>query len=171
MTPAERTARSLRTLLARVERDQEAVGAVYGRLRHALDRVESEGADDELISAVALRLHHLYTAIEDLFSRVATDVDGAIPSGPEWHRQLLEQMDLEVSGVRPRLLDDDTLADLDLLRRFRHRIRHAYTDPLDRVEMEPVTEAARRVTESGLPSVVKRLDTSLRAAIDALERE
>lgn len=171
MSPEERTARSLRTLLARVERDQEAVEAVYGRLVRSLDRVEAEGADAELTSAVALHLHHLYTGIEDLFSRVATDVDGDLPSGPEWHRQLLEQMDLDVPGVRPRLLDHATLSDLDLLRRFRHRVRHAYVDPLEWGEMEPVIDAARRATESGLPTAVERLETSLQEAIDALEDE
>lgn len=102
---------------------------------------------------------------------MATDVDGDLPSGSEWHRELLEQMDLEVPGVRPRLLDDATLSDLDLLRRFRHRVRHAYADPLDWVEMEPVVDAAHRATESGLPRAIERLETPLRAAIEALEGE
>lgn len=50
-----------------------------------------------------------------------------MPSGPEWHRDLLFQMSGAITDVRPPVLGDETRACLDAYRGFRHVVRNVYT--------------------------------------------
>ena len=43
-------------------------------------------------SALAAMLHSFYTGIENIFKRVAVEIDGEPPTGDFWHRQLLDRM-------------------------------------------------------------------------------
>ena len=56
-----------------------------------------------------------------------------------WHVELLTQMSQEVSSVRPAVISERTLNDLDEYRSFRHIVRHIYSTKLDRTKMEPLT--------------------------------
>ncbi|MQA92443.1 MAG: hypothetical protein GEU90_19820 [Gemmatimonas sp.] len=94
------------------------------------------------IGALVLYLQNLYTAVEQLLTRVASEIDGKVPSGDNWHRELLDQLNMEISGIRPAVLDAELYADLDLLRRFRHRVRHAYAAEYDWAEMQNILAAA-----------------------------
>lgn len=168
MTERQREARRLRLLLARLERDLESARNVYERLDRAAERVRTSGADPVTVAAVALYLQNLYTAFEEVLRRVAAELDGAVPKGEDWHRDLLEQMTLEIADVRPQLIDDPLHDDLDLLRRFRHVVRHAYAVEYDWGEMQTVLEAAERAARM-LPGAVATLEESVRAAIDECE--
>ena len=170
MTEREREARRLRLLLARIRRDRERVQVVYDRVGLAADRVRDSGIDPVTVGAVALYLQNLYTALEELLRRVAAELDGWVPAGEDWHRELLGQMTLMVEGVRPRLLDDTLHDDLDLLRRFRHVVRHAYAADYDWDEMQEVLAAARRILES-LPDTIDRLEHTIRAVVEECERD
>jgi predicted nucleotidyltransferase len=44
----------------------------------------------------------------------------------DWHRQLLEQVSLEISTVRQAVLSEQTSVELDEFRRFRHVVRSNY---------------------------------------------
>lgn len=170
MTEREREARRLRLLLARLERDMESAFAVYERLGFATERARSSGPDPVATAAVALYLQNLYTAIEEFLRRVALELDGSLPAGEEWHRELLGQMTLEVAGVRPRLLGEPLHSDLDLLRRFRHIVRHAYAVEYDWAEMQSAVQAANRVM-SNLRGAVSPIEETIRAAIQECERD
>jgi hypothetical protein len=83
----------------------------------AAERVADHGEDVVTVGAAALYLQNLYTAIEESLKRIAFELDGSVPSGQEWRRELLRQLRLELPGTRPALIDDQLFADLDLLRR------------------------------------------------------
>lgn len=170
MTEREREARRLRLLLARLRRDRETVQVVYDRVRLAADRVRESSADPVTVAAVALYLQNLYSALEELLRRIAAELDGWVPAGEDWHRELLGQMTLEIEAVRPRLLDDALHEDFDLLRRFRHVVRHAYAADYDWGEMQEVLNAAERVVEC-LPDAIGPLERTIRAAVEECERE
>ncbi|GFP23827.1 hypothetical protein HKBW3S09_01292, partial [Candidatus Hakubella thermalkaliphila] len=53
-----------------------------------------------------------------------------------YHRELLKRMQLDVPGIRPRLLSKESYLILDELRGFRHIFRHSYDYELapDRVK-------------------------------------
>ena len=101
---------------------------------------------------------------------MALELDGSLPIGDDWHRELLGQMSLEIAGVRPRVIVEPIHADLDLLRRFRHIVRHAYAVEYDWGEMQAAIEAADRVM-TALGTVVAPIEETIRAAIEECERQ
>jgi hypothetical protein len=64
--------------------------------------------------------------IENVFEVIARDIDERLPSGENWHQELLRQMALSVPQVRPPLLQRDTAVLLDEFRAFRHVFRNVY---------------------------------------------
>ena len=96
-----------------------------------LDKPLESTLKNALISAIALNLHSFYTGAERIFEAIAKQIDGSVTTGQNWHRQLLEQMSVEIPELRPALISDDTRAIFDELRRFRHVVRSVYAYQLD----------------------------------------
>jgi hypothetical protein len=71
-------------------------------------------------------LHDFYCGVERIFRHVATRIDQDLPSGPDWHVQLLQRMGTDIETVRPALLDHETVQQLDEYLRFRHLFRNVY---------------------------------------------
>jgi hypothetical protein len=141
---------------------------VQERLRMAAERARSEPQDIVTVAAVALYLQNFYTSIEEPLKRIASDVDGTLPGGEEWHRELLRQLAADLPDVRPAVLDGSLVADLDLLRRFRHLVRHAYVADYRWSEMEPVLSVAERVRER-MPEAMEKFGSWVRETIERLE--
>lgn len=57
--------------------------------------------DSAVCSITGSILHDYYVAVENVFKVVAGRIDRTVPSGEYWHQEILEQMTLEVPGVRP----------------------------------------------------------------------
>jgi hypothetical protein len=83
-------------------------------------------ADSFAIRGIGSVLHDFYVAIENIFEVIARDIDERLPSGENWHQELLRQMALNVPQVRPPLLQRDTAVLLDEFRAFRHVFRNVY---------------------------------------------
>ncbi|MGB3614424.1 MAG: hypothetical protein WBA10_11590 [Elainellaceae cyanobacterium] len=64
--------------------------------------------------------------VERVFEEVAKSVDQSLPSGQSSHRELLEQMSLEIPQTRPPLLSAQTASRVDQYRAFRHVVMHRY---------------------------------------------
>jgi|MudIll2142460700_1097286.scaffolds.fasta_scaffold28808_2 hypothetical protein len=79
------------------------------------------------IDSVALNLQAFYAGIERLFELIARQVDHTLPMGETWHRDLLKQMGKEIPGIRPAVIDNESIFDLDDFRRFRHLVQNIYT--------------------------------------------
>jgi len=84
-----------------------------------------------LINSIALNLHGVYTGIERIFEVIAKKIDQRFPTGDKWHRDLLEQMSVDIPKVRKAVITEETRLILDELRRFRHLVRSAYSCQLD----------------------------------------
>lgn len=76
-------------------------------------------------------LHDFYCAAERIFRHIAVRVDEDLPSGPDWHIQLLHRMATRIESVRPAVLDQETARHLDEYLRFRHLFRNVYGFDLD----------------------------------------
>jgi len=76
-------------------------------------------------------LHGVYTGIERIFEVIAKKIDQRFPTGDKWHRDLLEQMSVDIPRVRKAVITEETRLILDELRRFRHLVRSAYSCQLD----------------------------------------
>ena len=79
------------------------------------------------LDSVAINLHGFYNGVERIFESVARELDGGLPSGPTWHRDLLTQMTLEVEDLRPAVIGPQTAQVLAESFRFRHLVRNLYT--------------------------------------------
>lgn len=84
-----------------------------------------------LVNSIALNLHGIYTGIERIFEVIAKKIDQRFPTGDKWHRDLLEQMSVNIPNVRKAVITEKTRLILDELRRFRHVVRSAYSFQLD----------------------------------------
>ena len=94
--------------------------------RPLLTKCRSVAPDPIERSALAAMLHSFYTGVENIFKRVAVEIDGALPEGESWHRELLDAMTRPSTGRREVI----SLPFRDLLREylhFRHVFRQAYS--------------------------------------------
>lgn len=89
--------------------------------------------------------------MERLLELIARTLDAKVPTGDNWHRELVRQLSASVPGIRPAVVGPATAAVLDELRRFRHVARNVYAMNLvpDRVGhlVELVDQAWPRLRE------------------------
>ncbi len=70
-------------------------------------------------------LHSFYNGFENIFKRVAAELDGGLPSGEFWHRELLDSMTMP-GRERSAVISESLIETLDDYMAFRHFFRHAY---------------------------------------------
>jgi hypothetical protein len=71
-------------------------------------------------------LHDFYTGAERVFIRLAEEINGGVPRGESWHRQLLQDMAIAIPEVRPAVISSELETDLGEFLRFRHVFRNVY---------------------------------------------
>lgn len=122
------------------------------------------------IARAAVALHHGYGAVEAALSRLARVLGEGVPEGPDWHQGLLHAMALEIEGIRPRVLSDETLFRLRRLLGFRHFFRHAYAVSLDADRLAALRSDALEAREL-VSTDLARLDAFLDKLADAADEE
>lgn len=128
--------RPLSTLLSNlIERIDEELVYIETAVDHAVEAWDNAQSHPEhrshFLNSVALDLHSFYGGLEHLFADVARRLDGHVPSGVHWHRDLMEQMGKDVPGARPVVLLPETVDSLREYLAFRHRVRNLYSLDLD----------------------------------------
>ncbi len=113
-------------LAARIRSELIELERVVERAERLLSKSQDKD-DDDYLDGVALNLHSFYAGTERIFEEIAREVDGTVPSGLTWQRNLLMQMSAEVPGKRPPVIERDTRNCLDEYRGFRHVIKNVYT--------------------------------------------
>lgn len=73
----------------------------------------------------AFKLHNFYNGCERIFRIVASELNGALPTGYDWHKRLLERMAVAHQG-RPALISSETARLLEKYLAFRHVVRNIY---------------------------------------------
>jgi hypothetical protein len=110
--------------------------------------------DDLYFDSVALNLHSFYSGIEKIFKLIAKEADENIPDGQNWHEELLAQMSLDITGIRPPVISGKLKNNLQDYRSFRHLIRNIYTYNINPEKIKPLMEL--------LPSLLKDIDKELK---------
>ena len=105
-----------------------------------------QGDDTFSLRARGSILHDFYSGIERVFVRIAEELNGGVPQGEQWHRQLVKDMSLEIPQVRPAVIDEELARSLGDFRRFRHVFRNVYGFTLEDQRMRPL--------EARLPAVL-----------------
>lgn len=119
-------------LAERIRKELGEIEQLVSRAKRALSTARKNPQDaDLLLDSAALNMHDTYSGFERVFKQIAATVDGAVPTSSEWHRELLEQMALDLPKVRPPVLSRKSIQGLDEYLRFRHIVRNVYTFSFD----------------------------------------
>jgi hypothetical protein len=113
-------------LSARIDTELSELRLVVDRTLQAWDKAAKQD-DDFYLDSVALNLHAFYSGLERIFEKLASTIDGAIPSAANWHQELLAQMQTEIPSVRPAVISSQLKESLEEYRGFRHVVRNVYT--------------------------------------------
>ena len=121
-----------------IQSDLETIDRLYA----ALGAPElGESAPEESLIVVAYRLHGLYTALENIFRNIASAFENNLDVS-SWHRDLLQRMRLDLTPIRPAVIDAEAYEKLDEMRRFRHVFRTLYGVELDPLRLGVVLRKA-----------------------------
>lgn len=141
-----------RRLAAEIEAELAALASLANERRAA-----PTGTDTYSLRARASILHDFYTGVERILMRSAEELNGGVPRGEQWHRQLLKDMTLALAEIRPPVITEELAEGLGEYLRFRHVFRNVYDFVLDAERMRPL--------EEGFDAVLERFVAQIRAFI------
>lgn len=134
--------------------EREQLNRLIETHRPLLDKCTNDAPSEIELSAIAAMLHAFYTGIENIFKRVALHLDGTLPDGMSWHRELLDAMLLQ-NNNRAALISEALQERLKDYLKFRHVFRQAYSFQLQWEKMSSLTldcENTLRMLERELDS-------------------
>ena len=128
----------------RIRQELATLERVVTRVEHAAHTLgQLTEYQDLLLDATALNLHDFYGGLERIWLYIASTIDGSVPSGPEWHRDLLRQMQMTLPQLRPPVVLPETVTMLDEYMRFRHVVRNVYAFDFVLERIAPLVQRLR----------------------------
>jgi hypothetical protein len=121
--------------VSKVEFELNQIEQLFEAYRDLLKRANEESLDLIEVTALASVLHSFYNGLENIFLSIAKEIDLEVPTGSQWHRDLLTRM-TETTSRRAAILTPETAHRLVAYLGFRHFYRHSYSFFLDWKEME-----------------------------------
>lgn len=138
----------LKRVISQVEFEIGQIEQLLESYAGLLERTKTSRPDLVEITALASILHSFYNGIENIFLSISKGIDAEIPTGTQWHRDLLTQMP-QANQHRAAVLTIETTRRLADYLGFRHFFRHSYSFFLDWNELEklifPLTEVWAQV--------------------------
>ena len=148
-------------LVGRIRQSLVDLERVVSRAELLMDKMRRTG-DDGYLDGVALNLHGFYAGVERVFEDIAREIEGTVPTGPDWHQDLLLQMSAEVVATRPAVVTQETRFCLDDYRGFRHIVRNVYAFNLRPARLQELT--------AGLRGCYQAVCRDVNTFVDFLER-
>ena len=121
------TERGILTFIAKIEDELTELDQLKERIEEVWGKYKTNG-DEFYLDSVALNIHGLYSGFEKFFLEVAREIDENIPEGSSWHKELLDQMALNIKNLRPAVISKESRNILDEYRAFRHVVRNVYAN-------------------------------------------
>ncbi len=106
----------------------------YGSLFIRSATTRPDASETAAIGAV---LQSFYNGVENVFKRIAIEVDGQLPRGEFWHKELLDRM-ARPEGIQPAIISAGLHERLKQYLHFRHIFRSAYVLVLRWEKMAPL---------------------------------
>jgi len=132
------------------------------QIYHSLvESSRSKPPDDIEMASLGALLHSFYSGVENIFARIARELDTERPHADSWHADLLEAMTVP-SEHRPAVITPELGRQLRGYLQFRHVFRSAYVFTLRWDKMAPLAEQCEPVFRS--------LESQLRAFLQAIEK-
>lgn len=86
----------------RIHLELDELARAVNRAERAILAARQRPEDQDLyVDSAALNLHDFFGGLERIFQQIGTTVDGDLPAGHDWHRQLLYQMQRDMPDLRP----------------------------------------------------------------------
>lgn len=136
-----------------IQDDLQTIERLYEELGHP----DVRNMNQEGLIVVAYRLHSLYSAFENIFRNIAKTFENHLDPA-SWHRQVLQRMRLDLSPVRPAVVDEEAYEKLDELVRFRHLFRTGYGIRLDGQRLQFVAQRALELKSIYPQQIARFLD-------------
>ena len=114
-------------LTQRIDDELAKIEDTLTRIQRGLDLLKATSTDvtEFIENTIATDLADIYSGFERIFERIANEVDGHIPRGSRWHKNLLEQM-AKIRPERPPVISENTCLLLGSLLEFRHKVNNIY---------------------------------------------
>ena len=123
------------------QRINDALGKInqtLERIRRGLENIDVLPVQvrEFIENTIATDLADIYRGIENIFLRIAREVDMHVPTGSRWHKNLLAQM-AEQRAERSPVVSEKTHLRLKKLLEFRHKVNNIYGEALIYEKTEP----------------------------------
>ena len=114
-------------LTQRINDELTKISETLERITRGLEKIEAAPVDvkEFIENTIATDLADVYRGIENIFLRIAREVDTHVPTGSSWHKNLLTQMAVQ-RPERPPVISEDTALRLGALLEFRHKVTNIY---------------------------------------------
>lgn len=114
-------------LTQRINDELDKIDGILERIQKGLEKIEIVPIDvkEFIENTIATDLADVYRGIENIFLRIAREVDMHVPRGSRWHKNLLTQM-TEQRPERPPVISENTFLQLEELLDFRHKVNNIY---------------------------------------------
>ena len=150
-------------LTQRINDEQTKIESTVNGIAKALEDIETLpiAASPYIQESIANKLADVYNGIENIFKRVANEVDMHLPIGDSWHKDLLTQM-TEQRPERPPVISEKTFPRLEALLKFRHAFNNIYGEELVYEKIEPHAKS--------IDALFASVSQDLNTFTDALEK-
>ncbi len=114
-------------LTQRINDELDKIDGILERIQRGLDSIDvlPVAAREFIENTIATDLADIYRGIENIFLRIAREVDMHVPTGSRWHKNLLAQM-TEQRPERPPVISENISLQLEALLDFRHKVNNIY---------------------------------------------
>jgi len=135
----------IRRLQSEINQEILSLEALLRELETLKPRLAQKEISNLDLRAAGSILHDFYNGVENIFRRVAQELNGGLPAGEDWHKQLLTDMSLDVKGVRPPLVSEDLKLKLQKYLGFRHIFRDVYGFHLEQEQIKVMVKEFPRI--------------------------
>jgi hypothetical protein len=154
-------------LAASVREERDRLARVVQETAEALKQLSTSDSPSTLeLRGLGDILHDFYTGAERIFSKIAPELNGGVPAGVAWHHELLDNMTLELPGIRPAVIGRETVRVLEEFLRFRHLFRNVYGFELEWPRLRALARRvprAWRLLKADVERFLQFLDAAARA--------
>ena len=151
-------------LIQRISDEHSKIAGTLKKIEERLEKIKTAPVEyrEEIETTIAKNLVDCYRGIENIFRRIALDVDLRMPDGSRWYKELLIQMS-EPYMERQPVISPETFEILEEFLEFLHVFNNIYEEELI---YERTERNAKQMSE-----LFNRLSKELDAFIAHLEKE
>jgi hypothetical protein len=146
---AEKEKQIIRRLQSEINQEISLLDKLCEELDTLKQRLSKSQVSRLDLRAAGSIIHDFYNGVENIFRRIAQELNGGLPAGEDWHKQLLTDMALSIRDVRPSVISNTLKQELYKYLGFRHVFRNIYGFSLE--------EERIKILVGQLPSILLKL--------------